>query len=107
MGALAVRNDDEDLMDRFQQGDNTAFDELDNRHRERLTRLAFFRLPRCMHLHARCTAEKRLDRAHARYLSAIKALASVQKLLRPSPSVFDLLRRPVPEAPGPWAARGQ
>jgi hypothetical protein len=52
-------------------------------------------------------AQKRLDRAHARYLSAIKALATVQKLLKPSPSAFDLLRRPVAEAPDPWAARSK
>jgi hypothetical protein len=29
-------------------------------------------------------AQKRLDRAHMRYLSAVKALATVQKLIRPS-----------------------
>src|SRR5262249_45869892 len=29
-------------------------------------------------------AQKRLDRAHARYLAAVKALATVQKLVRPS-----------------------
>jgi hypothetical protein len=51
--------------------------------------------------------QKRLDRAHARYLSAVKALATVQKLLKPSPSAFDLLRKPVAEAPDPWAARGK
>ena len=46
-------------------------------------------------------AQKRLDRAHVRFLSAVKALATVQKLLKPSPSAFDLLRRPVAEAPSP------
>jgi hypothetical protein len=49
-------------------------------------------------------AQKRLDRAHARFLAAVKALATVQKLLRPSVSTFDLLRRPVDES-DPLAAR--
>jgi hypothetical protein len=48
--------------------------------------------------------QKRLDRAHARFLAAAKALATVQKLLKPSVSTFDLLRRPVNES-DPLAAR--
>jgi len=42
-------------------------------------------------------ALKLLDRAHARYLTAAKTLATVQKLLKPSPSVLDLLATPVTE----------
>jgi hypothetical protein len=42
-------------------------------------------------------AQKRLDRAHQRFVTAIKTLATVQKLLRPSPSPFDLLSRNVAE----------
>jgi hypothetical protein len=49
-------------------------------------------------------AERRLDRAHARFLAGVKALATVQKLLKPSVSAFDLLRRPVDEL-DPLAAR--
>jgi hypothetical protein len=48
--------------------------------------------------------QKRLDQAHARFLAAVKALATVQKLLKPSVSTFDLLRRPVDES-DPLAAR--
>src|SRR4051794_33750082 len=39
-------------------------------------------------------AQKRLDRAHARFLSSIKTLATVQKLVRPAVSPPDLLTRP-------------
>jgi hypothetical protein len=49
-------------------------------------------------------AQKRLDRAHARFLAAVKALATVQKLLKPSMSTFELLRRSVDES-DPLAAR--
>jgi hypothetical protein len=45
-------------------------------------------------------AQRRLDGAHARYLSAVKALATVQKLLKSAPSALDLLAAPVPEARG-------
>jgi hypothetical protein len=48
--------------------------------------------------------QRRLDRAQARFLAAVKALATVQKLLKPSVSTFDLLRRPVDES-DPLAAR--
>jgi len=41
---------------------------------------------------ATAAAQKRLDRAHARFLTATKSLAIVQKLLRHSPSTHDLLR---------------
>ncbi len=37
-------------------------------------------------------AQKRLDRAHQRYLTAAKSLGVVQKLLRRCPSTYDLLR---------------
>jgi hypothetical protein len=50
-------------------------------------------------------AQKRLDRAHVRFLAAVKALATVQKLLKPSVSTFDLLRQPVNEVSDPLAAR--
>ena len=39
----------------------------------------------------------RLDRAHVRYLSAIKALATTHKLLRPTLSPLDLAIKMVPE----------
>jgi len=42
-------------------------------------------------------ADKRLGRAHARYLSAIKTLATLQKLMRPSLSTVEMLQRPVSE----------
>jgi hypothetical protein len=39
-------------------------------------------------------AVKRLDRAHVRHLSALRTLATVQKLLKPAPSVLELLGTP-------------
>jgi hypothetical protein len=42
-------------------------------------------------------AQRRLDRAHARYLSAIKALATTHKLLRPTLSPLELAAKFVPE----------
>jgi hypothetical protein len=42
-------------------------------------------------------AQRRLDRAHARYLSAIKALATTHKLLRPALSPLELAFKFVPE----------
>ena len=42
-------------------------------------------------------AHKRLDRAQARYLAAIRALATTQKLLKPSLSPRDLAVKLVPE----------
>jgi hypothetical protein len=42
-------------------------------------------------------AEKRLNRAQQRYLAAIKCLATVNKLLKPAPSAYDMLNRIVPE----------
>ena len=42
-------------------------------------------------------AQRRLDRAHARYLSAIKALATTHKLLRPGLSPLQLAAKFVPE----------
>jgi hypothetical protein len=38
-------------------------------------------------------ATKRLDRAHQRFLTAIKCLATVQKLLRPAPSQAEVVTR--------------
>jgi len=52
-------------------------------------------------------AARRLDRAHARYLAAVKALATVQKLLRPAPSAVDLALRGVPEGPAVRRGRGR
>lgn len=46
---------------------------------------------------SRTAAEKRLDRAHARLISAAKALATVRKLVRPGLSPVELAIRPVPE----------
>src|SRR5262249_19571306 len=51
-------------------------------------------------------AERRQSSAQQRYLSAIKALATVRKLLRPAPSVFDLARRPVAETSTAPVQRG-
>lgn len=42
-------------------------------------------------------AQRRLDRAHARYLSAIKALATTHKLLRPTLSPLELAVKFIPE----------
>src|SRR5262249_4474530 len=50
-------------------------------------------------------AQKRLDAAHRRYLTAIKTLATVQKLLKPARSPFALLSRPVREAPAAQSVR--
>jgi hypothetical protein len=44
-------------------------------------------------------ANRHLDRAHARYLSSIKALATVRKLLQPRPSPADLLKPVDEQAP--------
>ena len=44
-------------------------------------------------------AQRRLDSAHRRFLTATKALATLQKLVRPAPSPLDLAMRPVPERP--------
>jgi hypothetical protein len=40
---------------------------------------------------------RRQDRAHARYLAALKALATIRKLLRPALAPLDLATRPVEE----------
>ena len=42
-------------------------------------------------------AQRQLDRAHARYLTAIKALATTHKLLRPTLSPLELAVKFVPE----------
>jgi hypothetical protein len=43
-------------------------------------------------------AEKRLDAAHRRFLTSTRALAVMQKLVRPALSPIDFLSRPVAEA---------
>ncbi len=47
---------------------------------------------------ARAAADKRVDRAHARFLSATKALATLRKLMDRTPSALDLARAVLPEA---------
>jgi hypothetical protein len=42
-------------------------------------------------------AQQRLDGAHRRFVTAVKALATVQKLLQRAPSPLELLTRTVPE----------
>jgi hypothetical protein len=42
-------------------------------------------------------AQTRLDRAHARFLAAAKALATVRKLLKPPVSALEMLNTPVEE----------
>jgi hypothetical protein len=39
-------------------------------------------------------AQKRLDAAHRRFLTSVKTLAPVQKLVRPAPPPFEFLKRP-------------
>jgi hypothetical protein len=51
-------------------------------------------------------AQRRLDRAHARFLTASKTLATVQRLLRRAPSPLELLR-PVGDALVPMAERNR
>jgi hypothetical protein len=51
-------------------------------------------------------ALRRQNSAQQRYLQAVKALATVRKLLRPAPSPLELLRAPVGETnPAPAATR--
>ena len=45
-------------------------------------------------------AQRRQSAAQARYLSAIKQLALIRKLLKPAPTTLDLLRKPVDETCG-------
>jgi hypothetical protein len=52
-------------------------------------------------------AERRLDRAHARFLAAARALATTQKLLRPAVSAFDLLKKGVDETGTPVSGAGR
>jgi hypothetical protein len=44
-------------------------------------------------------ATKRLDRAHARYLAAVRALATLQRLARPALSPLDLIGKPLVDRP--------
>jgi hypothetical protein len=53
----------------------------------------------------RAAAEKRANRAHARFLSASKALATVRKLLRPELSPVELAIAVVPEGRPGFANR--
>jgi hypothetical protein len=43
-------------------------------------------------------AQKRVDGTHRRFISATKALATLQRLARPTPAPIDFLGRPVAEA---------
>jgi len=45
------------------------------------------------------------DSAHRRFLTATKTLATIRKLLRPAPSVLDLLNKQVPETNGKVQSR--
>jgi hypothetical protein len=47
----------------------------------------------------RTEAQHRQSAAQQRYLQAAKTLATVRKMLRPAPSIFDLGMRPVAETP--------
>jgi hypothetical protein len=49
--------------------------------------------------------QHRLDRAQARYLAAMKALATMRKLLRPAPTPLEVAARTVEETTGEAAAR--
>jgi hypothetical protein len=49
-------------------------------------------------------ADRRLDRAQARYLAAVRALATVQKLVRPALSPLDLAAKTVEERAAGGAA---
>jgi hypothetical protein len=51
--------------------------------------------------------QARLSKAHARFLSAVKALATVKKLLKPSMSTLDLLRQPPGKAINPALSRAR
>jgi hypothetical protein len=52
-------------------------------------------------------AERRLDRAHARFLAAARTLAMTTKLLRPPVSAFDLLKKGVDETGAGAAGAGR
>jgi hypothetical protein len=52
-------------------------------------------------------AERRLDRAHARFLAAARALAMTTKLLRPAVSPLDLLKKEVGETGTPASGAGR
>jgi hypothetical protein len=54
----------------------------------------------------RAEAQQRQTSAQNRYLQAIKALATVRKLIRPVPSLFDLGLHPVAETTGVPRRRG-
>lgn len=72
-------------------------------------------LARHLHAHlgdtpAHRSAERRHDGAHRRFLAAVKALATIQKLARPAPSPVELAQRPIPETaarPPVWKDRGR
>ena len=52
----------------------------------------------------RAAQQQQLDRAHQRYVSAIRQLASLRRLPKPALSPLDLARRPVEETAGQTAA---
>jgi hypothetical protein len=67
---------------------------------------AEFELATYLQQHPGCSkvvqaAEKRLNRAQARHVAAIRALATVQKLVRPAVSPIDFLRWPAAETTAP------
>jgi hypothetical protein len=57
-------------------------------------------------LNARLGSQVRLDRAHARFLMSIRALANLQTKGRPPLSPLDLARGTVKEAPADKARGG-
>jgi hypothetical protein len=74
---------------------------------------AYAQLPRGTNPAQHTAALRRQNSAQQRYLQAVKALATLRKLLRPGLSPLDLAMRPVPEMPagrlagGPALAAGE
>ena len=60
---------------------------------------AYAQLPKGANPAQHTAALQRQNSAQQRYLQAVKALATVRKLLRPGLSPVDLALRPVPEQP--------
>ena len=60
---------------------------------------AYAQLPRGANPAQHTAALRRQNAAQQRYLQAMRALATIRKLLRPAPSPLDLAMRPVPEQP--------
>jgi hypothetical protein len=67
---------------------------------------AYAQLPKGANPAQHTAALQRQNSAQQRYLQAVKALATVRKLLRPAPSPLELLQAPVGEtSPAPAATR--